>query len=391
MSKLITSVGSHFKPHAALVFHSRGVHVVNWRTRELGSLIEPYVCSILECFVYHHDLDRAYDAYSSAQTILSDESSRQSLPRKIDAVPASRSTAMVLIGDRILACSPSRLPAAYTLAIAPKDRQANECDDVVELHRGSRALPIITVALMTRFGRGIPVSAPLTRQEFNKTVSDLFSEGLLTLPPGEVEFGDLRRGLPLCPLFGMSRGTPIDRYYLEQFISEIRQEVTGTTLEIGGAKDNARHYGFTKCSDYKVMDLDTSRSADIVADAHSREACLPDSFDSVVIFNVLEHCERPWVVLENIRIWLRSGGKVFCMVPNAQRVHPHPKDYWRFLPHALALLFAEFQIVKLVVYGSLLTSIASLAGIAAEELATEELSRSDNDYPVASCVVARRR
>ena len=78
------------------------------------------------------------------------------------------------------------------------------------------------------------------------------------------------------------------------------------------------------------------------------------------------------------------------MVPNAQRVHRFPEDYWRPLPGALRFLFRGFAGCKLYVYGNLVTTLASLHGVAAEELDSEELLRADPDYPVASCIVAWR-
>jgi SAM-dependent methyltransferase len=110
----------------------------------------------------------------------------------------------------------------------------------------------------------------------------------------------------------------------------------------------------------------------------------------VVLFNVLEHCEKPWVVVDNIYRWLKPGGQVFCMVPSAQRVHQVPKDYWRILPDAMDSLFAGFASRKLYVYGNPLTTLAAYMGIAADELSREELDCFEANYPVANCLHAQK-
>ena len=43
--------------------------------------------------------------------------------------------------------------------------------------------------------------------------------GVLGLPAvGAVDFGDLRRTAPISRKFGVDRGLPVDRYYIERFL-----------------------------------------------------------------------------------------------------------------------------------------------------------------------------
>jgi hypothetical protein len=78
------------------------------------------------------------------------------------------------------------------------------------------------------------------------------------------------------------------------------------------------------------------------------------------------------------------------MVPNAQRVHELPRDYWRPLPSALESIFDLFAHSQLYVYGNLITQTASYNGIACEEITPEELEFVHPDYPVATCIVAEK-
>jgi len=218
----------------------------------------------------------------------------------------------------------------------------------------------------------------------------LCAQGLLTVPLRQIDLGDLGRVRPFCPDYGFSRGTPIDRYYLHQFTSQTKDEVVGETLEIGGQKENQRRYGFTRAASYRVRDLFRCSGIDIRADAHDPAALNESSLDSVVMFNILEHCGRPWVVVENVRRWLRVGGKVFCLVPNAQRIHRDPRDYWRILPDAMTLLFESYRVIRIGSFGNLLACAASLSGMAAEDLHQKDLEETDMQYPVVTWIVAEK-
>lgn len=356
-------------------------------------ITESHVPVILEIFAHHHSLEESYRVYN----LIRDGGQAQSpelsdaLRRALDA-DGSRLT-LVLVRNKILVCPPESIMEAYRVAASqssqPSTKATKAAFNVCDLTALSGVEPRVAAALQAHFqtaGQGYP---ELTFEEFGALVARLSRGGLLAVPLGAIDFGDFRGQLPFCPQFGSLRGTPIDRYYLDKFIAEIREEVVGNTLEIGGKKDNRLLYGVNKAAPYLTMDL-AGKGLDIIGDAHDISAVEKGSLDSVIIFNVLEHCQRPWVVVDNIYEWLKDNGQVFCMVPNAQRVHNFPKDYWRIFPDAIDSLFARFPHRKLYIYGNPLTTIASYMGVAAEELKAEELDAAQENYPVASCIHARK-
>jgi len=83
-------------------------------------------------------------------------------------------------------------------------------------------------------------------------------------------------------------------------VAQVRRHVSGRTVEIGGARDSWRRYGFRSAQPYLVLDISPD-TADICCDAHDQNAVAEASLDCVILFNVLEHCERPWTVVSNIR------------------------------------------------------------------------------------------
>ena len=52
-------------------------------------------------------------------------------------------------------------------------------------------------------------------------------------PLGRVDFGDLRRLTPISKDWGYDRGKPIDRYYIERFLSLYKEDIRGRVLEVG--------------------------------------------------------------------------------------------------------------------------------------------------------------
>jgi SAM-dependent methyltransferase len=227
-------------------------------------------------------------------------------------------------------------------------------------------------------------------EDFRKVVEQLENLGLLSPATNSIDWGDLKKTVPICQAFGLTRGTPVDRYYLSKFIEEIRHQVVGNILEVGGTPKDKDFYQFSSGTSYKILNLESGTGVDIVGDVHNVSTIEPESLDSVIIFNVLEHCYAPWIAVENIHRWLKVGGKCFAMVPSAIRVHATPVDYWRPLPDAFAWLFRNFSVQQLYVYGNPITVIASYHGIAVEELTTEELDAFHPDYPVATCIVAQK-
>ena len=50
---------------------------------------------------------------------------------------------------------------------------------------------------------------------------------------GCVRFGSLRRLSPISSVWGLDRGRPLDRYYIENFLESHRTDVRGRVLEAG--------------------------------------------------------------------------------------------------------------------------------------------------------------
>lgn len=381
-------MSSSYTSQAGLLFNRQGAFFIPAKDlTQLQRIDEPHVPGVLEIFTHHHSLRDAHGAYEAARETRS--ASLATLSNVI-ADMVGEHAALLLVRQKIVLCPSDSLEQAYMLMIEPQSSPETvaETSGIRDLTAMSRSMPLVATAVQAHLRAGGEYPA-LTLEEFGSLAERLTAESLLTVPIGGIDFGDFKRKLPFCPQFGNFRGSPVDRYYLDKFIEEIHSEVKGITLEIGGNQANQENYKFSNVTFYLTMDLEGD-DLDIVGDAHDPAAVDEASLDTVVLFNVLEHCERPWVVVDNIYRWLKPRGQVFCMVPNAQRVHRVPQDYWRIYPDALNSLFARFPRRKLYVYGNPLTTLAAYYGIASEELSREELDYYHENYPVANCIHAQK-
>ncbi|MEB3312384.1 MAG: methyltransferase domain-containing protein [Snowella sp.] len=329
--------------------------------------------SVLEIFVHEHSLEKAYKIFEKINV--------DSNPKPINNLQPYQQ----LLEEGIV-----QLGEGKITLFGRGFRSFIEKDSVFNLETLSENNYHLLPPLFAQVPLENDLNSIKNFEAFTHLVKQLENLGLLSPATGSINWGDFRKPVPICQAFGLTRGTPVDRYYLSQFIGAIRHEIQGNILEIGGTPKDKDFYEVNQGDSYKILNIESGLGVDIVGDVHDTSIIEPASFDSIIIFNVLEHCYAPWVAVENIWQWLKPGGKCFAMVPSAIRLHATPMDYWRPLPDAFAYIFRNFSQQQSYVYGNPMTAIASYQGIATEELTTEELDAFHPDYPVATCIVAQK-
>ncbi|WP_157496737.1 methyltransferase domain-containing protein [Hahella ganghwensis] len=337
--------------------------VVDADSENFAPINNPAYLSVLESFIHERSLEKAF----------------LSLRRLRNCNPTESSLEMLRLSEEL---------TSLHICLGDGQLLVKKGEDYFDLTDSSRESCQVLTSLFYKKSFDQVWTTPLSLDQFKKWVGELTDLGLLSPVVGHLDWGDFNRKSPFCHSFGFSRGTPIDRYYLDKFVSCIRHQVKGVTIEIGGVSDNLQNYGLERVTSFQTVDIEPGEGVNIVGDIHDRSILAPESVDSLIIFNVLEHCHSPWQVAENIRYWLKEGGKCFGMVPNAQRLHNFPGDYWRPLPDGVRHLFKEFSQLELDVYGNPQTVVASFMGVAAKELTANELDATHPEYPVATCFIA---
>ncbi len=77
------------------------------------------------------------------------------------------------------------------------------------------------------------------------------------------------------------------------------------------------------------------KNSTILIDDITQTSLPLNSFDTVLLLNVLEHCPDPFKVMKGCISIMKEHGKLIISVPSIN-VRPHlDNDYWRFLPMGL--------------------------------------------------------
>ena len=222
--------------------------------------------------------------------------------------------------------------------------------------------------------------------------------GVLGLPAvGAVDFGDLRRTAPISRKFGVDRGLPVDRFYIERFLAGQADSIRGHVLEIG-EDTYTRRFGGQRVTGNDVLHVtDDNPAATIVADLADAPQIPDERFDAIVLTQVLQLIFDPPAALRTLHRILKPGGALLMTVPGISPVATRsvwgPTWYWSFTEASLRRLLAatfEARHCRLETHGNVLAAVAFLEGLAAEDLTPDELSGPDPDYPVIISALARK-
>src|SRR5882724_2885815 len=92
--------------------------------------------------------------------------------------------------------------------------------------------------------------------------------------------------LPYSRSFGVERGSPIGRYYVEKFLKENADSVFGCCLEFG--QDRYRSY-FPKATEYDITDVVMRPGVRYICDIHKPIGMPKNHFNSIICTQVFEH------------------------------------------------------------------------------------------------------
>jgi SAM-dependent methyltransferase len=203
--------------------------------------------------------------------------------------------------------------------------------------------------------------------------------------------GGLRRRTPASGAgYGGSRGQIIDRYYIEEFLTEHAGDVRGHVLEFSD-DTYARQFGGSNLTQIDVLHrFEGNPHATIVADLARGEQIPSDAFDCIICTQVLLLIYDVAAAIRTLRRILKPGGVVLVTVPGIQKMARGDMnltgDYWRFTTLSLRRLFEEVfprDHMEVKAYGNVLTAIAFLHGFAVEDLRREDLEYHDPDFEVS--------
>jgi SAM-dependent methyltransferase len=206
-------------------------------------------------------------------------------------------------------------------------------------------------------------------------------------PVGWVRFGSLRRVKPISREWGLERGRPIDRYYIERFLATRSGDIAGHVLEIGD-DTYTRKFGGDKVIKSDVLHVaETKPRVTIIADLTKGEHLSADSFDCVILTQTLQAIYDVAAAIGTVYRILKPGGIALATVPGISKISRYDMDrwgyYWSFTSRSIRRLFETAfpsPNVQVSSSGNVLAAISFLHGLSVEELKPEELAYADPDY-----------
>lgn len=196
---------------------------------------------------------------------------------------------------------------------------------------------------------------------------------------------------PISDKFGYDRGTPIDRYYINNFLKENKELISGHCLEIGNNEYTIK-YGETRVNKSDVLDIDlNNKMANLHGDLRNLHEIATNTFDTIVLTHTLGVIDDFDSAIKECHRILKPKGKILVTVSAMGVAQDIKLSYWRFTETSLGYSFKKyFNNVKAVSYGNVLSGQAFWVGLSAEELAPNELDTNDKRFAVIVGLTAEK-
>ena len=168
----------------------------------------------------------------------------------------------------------------------------------------------------------------------------------------------------------------LDRYFVRRSIlkaiNSSLPHFRGELLDIGCGKTPYKKYLLENSTITNYVGLDIENA--LVYDASVKPDFTWDGikmpfgngqFDSAFGTEVLEHCPKPEIILNEVNRVLKPGGVFFFTVPFLWPLHEVPHDEYRYTPFALRRLLAEtgFVNIDIKATGGWHASMAQMLGL----------------------------
>jgi hypothetical protein len=249
-----------------------------------------------------------------------------------------------------------------------------------------------------RFGQQMPRGATLPK--FIKTkYFHFFSNGKL-ISKINASWKQFIRGLliseqPLARDFGLSRGKPIDRFYIEQFLSKHANLISGNILEVGDdvySKKYATVKSTIKTLQYhNDLNYENETCGDLT-NKHTLPEAVIDCFICTQTLNFIYDFNA---AIKGIKYLLSKKGAALVTVASICKVSKYDADrwgdFWRFNPQGIKKAFVDVfgeNNVEVFAYGNYPAARYLLDGLATQDINIKHLQKTDEEYPVLIGIIA---
>ena len=215
---------------------------------------------------------------------------------------------------------------------------------------------------------------------------------------GSVRWGDFGATTPTSESFGFDRGLPVDRFFLETWLTEHHSDIQGRVLEV--AEDlYATHYGGSAVRQVDLLfapgfEEDAPAKA-ICADLCTLQGVEDKAYDCLIITQTLQFCPEPFLAAQSLARVLKPSGVCLATFAGIAPISSYDEErwgeYWRITEQGAHALFDPAfgaTQVEVVSYGNVAAACAFLQGLCSEDLSPEQLQSHDPRYPILVCLRA---
>jgi hypothetical protein len=206
----------------------------------------------------------------------------------------------------------------------------------------------------------------------------------------------LRVSEPVSTQFGLDRGRPVDRFYIERFLEANRQLIRGRVLEVQ-EKTYTDWFGTGVEQSDVLHAAPGNPEATLVGDLTSGQGIPQDAYDCIVLTQTLPFIWDVRAAVHGTRTALKPGGTLLATVPGISQISREDMrdwgDWWRCTARSAHRLFADAfgaEHVAVTQHGNVRSAAAFLYGMAAEDLGPAALEPVDPDFHLLLTIRAQR-
>jgi SAM-dependent methyltransferase len=193
---------------------------------------------------------------------------------------------------------------------------------------------------------------------------------------------------PISSIYGFDRGTPIDRYYIENFLKANNKDIKGRCLELLNG-DYTKFFGKEKVTKSDILDIDANNTAaNIIGDLRHLSEIKDETYDCIILTQVLQFIDNLDSAISECHRILKRGGVLLATLPCLSRIDNISGlegDYWRFTKASASYVFQKkfnTNNIQTKTFGNVRAGIYFYAGIAKDEASKKVLRVSDPNFPL---------
>lgn len=192
---------------------------------------------------------------------------------------------------------------------------------------------------------------------------------------------------PVSRIQALERGTPIDRFYIEQFLKENEECICGICMEVADDHYTKKYGGDRVCKSI-VTHVKGWGDHSIKANFETGEGIEEDMADCIICTQVMQYIFDLKAAFLNIYRSLKPNGVALITLPGIKSLSLFDNDNWgerwSFTEKSAVELCertvtnGKFEVNS---YGNVKVSIAYLYGLCVEDICIEDFSYSDPQFP----------